>query len=764
MAEKLLGPSRFARKRAGLVAAVGVIATALVVGASVEPAGAAEPTVAVASAASIVHSTATSALSGSAFERGDIISDYLFFQKDAMTQAQIQTFLNAECPTNNCINVIQSASTTETSNAECPGGYTGLASESTAAILYKVEQLCGISAKALLVTLQKEQGLVTAQNPSSGALRAAMGYACPDTAPCSSSSLGFFRQIYDAAWQFQEYKLNAASSTRYPVGQVSAVRVSPTASCGSLSVLIADEATRGLYIYTPYTPNAAALANLGGIGNGCSSYGNRNFWVYWNNWFGNPLNGRGQDMIDSAYANAGGASGTLGALTSTVPCSLTSNGCAQQYVNGGLYWTVTYGSLVMPKVLNDAYLAGGGAYGALGWPTGGVLTVTQNGGGTAVVLQNGSLYASAAGAFAVSGSIRTAYFAQDGAAGALGFPTSVQTCTTAGCQQAFQGGTIYAATGKLGLVVVTAIEPTYLSAGGPTGLLGWPTSGPIAISQNGGGTGQAFGGGSIYSSPAGTFAVSGPVRTTYFGQEGAAGPLGWPTSAQTCTTIGCSQAFAGATIYQALGKVGFAVTTTYDTVYTANGGPTGALGWPASGLISIPQNGGGTGQAFASGSIYSSLAGTFVVAGPVRTTYFGQEGSAGPLGWPTAAQTCTAGGCSQTFQGGTIYDAAGKPGFAVITAINAAYLVVGGPSGVLGWPTTGVINIPQNGGGKGQVFAGGSIYSSVSGAFAVDGVIRAKYGKLGGSAGSLGWPTANAVCTSVSVCSQTFQHGALRWP
>jgi len=47
-----------------------------------------------------------------------------------------------------------------------------------------------------------------------------------------------------------------------------------------------NKATAALYYYTPYQPNAAALANLGGTGDGCSSYGNRNFWVYYNNWFG----------------------------------------------------------------------------------------------------------------------------------------------------------------------------------------------------------------------------------------------------------------------------------------------------------------------------------------------------------------------------------------------------------------------------------------------------------------------------------------------
>jgi putative cell wall-binding protein len=232
----------------------------------------------------------TAALSGSSFQPGNIISDYAFFNRNAMTQSDIQTFLNAQCPTNDCINVLKSATAAETTNVECPGGYTAEASETTAAILYKIEQLCGISAKVLLVTLQKEQGLVTAQHPSTGALRAAMGYECPDSAPCSTSAAGFFRQIYDAAWQFQEYRINQPSSTTKPLlGVTSSILYHPApSSCGTESVKVADEATRGLYIYTPYAPNAAALANLHGIGNSCSSYGNRNFWVYYNEWFGSP--------------------------------------------------------------------------------------------------------------------------------------------------------------------------------------------------------------------------------------------------------------------------------------------------------------------------------------------------------------------------------------------------------------------------------------------------------------------------------------------
>jgi len=49
-----------------------------------------------------------------------------------------------------------------------------------------------------------------------------------------------------------------------------------------------NQATAGLYNYTPYQPNQAALNNLYGSGDACSAYGNRNFWRIYIDWFGSP--------------------------------------------------------------------------------------------------------------------------------------------------------------------------------------------------------------------------------------------------------------------------------------------------------------------------------------------------------------------------------------------------------------------------------------------------------------------------------------------
>ena len=237
-----------------------------------------------------------SALSGSQFQAGDIISDANFFDANAMSESAIQSFLNGKissCSTGNCLNIL-TQDTTSRAAAYSPQGslvctaYQGATGETAAAIIYKVEQACSVSAKVILVTLQKEEGLVTATSVSAATLERAMGYGCPDSAngACDSLYYGFYNQVYMAAWQMRRY------GTATPVGNyqpgVNFIQYSPNAACGGSNVNITDRATAALYNYTPYQPDAAALNNLGSTGDSCSSYGNRNFWTYYSEWFGDP--------------------------------------------------------------------------------------------------------------------------------------------------------------------------------------------------------------------------------------------------------------------------------------------------------------------------------------------------------------------------------------------------------------------------------------------------------------------------------------------
>lgn len=236
------------------------------------------------------------ALSGASFDPGNIISDAYFYDGNAMSAAEIQAFLNARigtCSDSNCLNVLRVATSdkparyTDAGVLVC-GGYTGAASESAAEIIFKVQRACSVSAKVILVTLQKEQGLVTKRSVSDGVLERAMGYGCPDHTGgvCAAQYYGFFNQVYSAVWQLKRYGTRVPWGTYQPGWNT--IQWHPNADCGAAQVNIRNNATAALYNYTPYQPNQSALSNLRGTGDACASYGNRNFWVYYNDWFGSP--------------------------------------------------------------------------------------------------------------------------------------------------------------------------------------------------------------------------------------------------------------------------------------------------------------------------------------------------------------------------------------------------------------------------------------------------------------------------------------------
>ncbi|CAB4901503.1 MAG: hypothetical protein F2808_04900 [Actinobacteria bacterium] len=241
----------------------------------------------------------------SQFRAGNIIADALFFDGNAMSVAEVQAFLNAKVPSCAggyvCLKNYTETTRTIAGNPMC-STYQGAANESAATIIYKVGKACGISQRTILVMLQKEQGLVTSTAPSSGRFRSAMGAGCPDTAACDSEYYGFFNQVHYGSYQLKRYTQPAGTGagtawdTRFdlwkPVGQVSNLLYSPVRdgagnyACGTKPVLIENQATHALYIYTPYTPNQAALNAGYGLGDGCSAYGNRNFYNYYSDWFG----------------------------------------------------------------------------------------------------------------------------------------------------------------------------------------------------------------------------------------------------------------------------------------------------------------------------------------------------------------------------------------------------------------------------------------------------------------------------------------------
>ncbi len=240
------------------------------------------------------------------FNPGNIITDSLFYDGAAMTAAEIQGFLDAKigaCSNGKCLNVLsagissRAAVTSQTTgNLICSAIQGGTMKVSE--LIYRVQVACGISAKVILTTLQKEQGLTTSKAPSDWNLKAAMGASCPDTAPCDPAFAGVGPQILKGTQQLKTYK--AAKFAKQP--GVHYIAWSPNSSCGGTNVSIQNYATAALYNYTPYQPNSAALAAGFGLGDGCSAYGNRNFYNYFTQWFGST-----QANVDPCRAPAAGS-------------------------------------------------------------------------------------------------------------------------------------------------------------------------------------------------------------------------------------------------------------------------------------------------------------------------------------------------------------------------------------------------------------------------------------------------------------------------
>ena len=264
------------------------------------------------------------------FNAGHIIDDALFYNKNSMSVQQIQTFLDSLIPNCDiwgtgtseygggtraqyamatwgasppfvCLNkYYENPATHETSFEKGGGAFAG--GISAAQIIYNAAQTYNINPQVLLVMIKKESiGPLTADSwPLKSQYQTMMGYGCPDTADCNANYYGFYNQVMSAAWQFNYYKEHP-NDYRYYLGQNN-IQYSPNVSCGTKPVYVENIATLSLYIYTPYTPNNAALAAYPGEAT-CGSYGNRNFYAYFKEWFGiTSYNGK---LIKSSSPSSG---------------------------------------------------------------------------------------------------------------------------------------------------------------------------------------------------------------------------------------------------------------------------------------------------------------------------------------------------------------------------------------------------------------------------------------------------------------------------
>jgi len=239
-----------------------------------------------------------------AFDPGLIISDAVFYNSTSMTVANIRTFLNTagvRCAVVWCLKSLKISSPNEPADQYC-AAYRGGTNDDVATILQKLSVACGINPQVMLVTLQKESGLLTRTNVTANSYNAAYGWHCPDSGPsgaanCDIRYAGFFKQAYGMAKQWSRYRISP-QNYNFHVGQTATILWNIKESgCGGASVLIRNTATASLYNYTPYQPNAASLAAYPAAGDKCSSYGNRNFFFLFQKYFGVTGGGVDQNVL-----------------------------------------------------------------------------------------------------------------------------------------------------------------------------------------------------------------------------------------------------------------------------------------------------------------------------------------------------------------------------------------------------------------------------------------------------------------------------------
>jgi uncharacterized protein with LGFP repeats len=623
----------------------------------------------VVSAAVVVVAEPASALTlnGSDFVAGNIISNSEFFDSNSLTESQIQNFLDkrvGNCPTNsNCLaEYTQTTTTREATSIQGDGvdplcdRYVGATDEPASRIIFKVQNACHISAKVILVTLQKEQGLVSNSDPSADKLKIAMGYACPDTAPCNAKYYGFYNQVYSAASQLRRY--TDPASVFYlskPVGVASQIAYNPNSSCGTKRVKIANAATHALYLYTPYTPNAAALANLSGTGDSCSSYGNSNFWEYYQHWF----NAKANLLADIADLGAR-VTTSWGAQTDISGCVPTSDTCQAIYEHAVAQWDVLTHTDYATDVIATTYVANGGLTGRLGAIVRNASAVDggSHGNGLRQEFVNGIVYQGPDNsAHIVLDDVEAYYAAAGGPAGRLDWPIADASCNADGCSQDFAGGYIMTDPNGVFHVLSGAIADYLKANGGVRSAWGMPIGDATSVDYGPRGTGrtQAFANGTVYEHDGSAVLVT-PEMQAVLDAAGGVREVGWPKSAQASGGGTLTQDFGTGRLVKTGASAGIIVPNELLASFKRAGGPGGFLGLPTGSASEYTGKDGfvGSKQSFAGGVIIKGAPGTFAMPRLVWSKYKASGGAMGKRGWPKRKAVESTTSWSQVFQHGTI--------------------------------------------------------------------------------------------------------------
>ena len=444
------------------------------------------------------------------FDPGYIISDYQMGNYNSMSEAEIQAFLTAKNPCSNT-NYSYYQQLSRNSNyrwhwanghfvclSEERFGYNDneIGSGETAAhIIWQAAQDYKINPQVLIVLLQKETGLITDPIPNNGDYRKATGYGCPDTEACSSKYYGFRNQIRNAAALFRT--VLDGGWTNYPLGN-NYIQYNPSAACGGSVVNIRSLATSALYRYTPYQPNAGALAAGYGTAS-CGAYGNRNFYLYFEDWFGGIIDYRAEMAIQERYKDIDGED-VLGQKVNGMNCNIGHNGaCVQAYKNGVIIYSPNTGAWENYGNIRKRYVEIGSVDNErLGFPTGSVNCYKKGNEQYCVqAYERGIIVDSSHGAWENFGMIRQRYIQLGSVNSSLGFPVGKENCNighNGACVQQYEDGVIIAQVSTGAWESYGEIRKKHIAFGSIDGRLGFPIGGVEIV--NGIQT-QKFQGGSL---------------------------------------------------------------------------------------------------------------------------------------------------------------------------------------------------------------------------------------------------------------------------
>jgi GH25 family lysozyme M1 (1,4-beta-N-acetylmuramidase) len=200
--------------------------------------------------------------------------------------------------------------------------------------------------------------------------------------------------------------------------------------------------------------------------------------------------------------------------------------------------------------------------------------------------------------------------------------------------------------------------------------------------------------------------------------------------------------------------------------YNQLGGASSYLGNPSGGEYPIA---GGWAQNYDKGVIYYSPAtGAWAVHGPILTHYQELGGPSGVLGFPTTDETGTTDGVGRYNDfsgtgGSSIYWTPNTGAHSVLGVIHARWAALGWETGPMGYPTTDETPTPDGVGRYNHFSKSASIYwTPNTGAHAVQGAIRDRWASLGWERSALGYPTSDEFDVAGGR-RNTFQHGYITW-